>query len=196
MKTEQEKFWSSNWGNKYSDRNSKSNYKLFFKKVLSKTKKVNSVYEIGTNVGLNLDSLKKIKSKIKTYGVELNTYAFKKCLKKGHQVSNESIFNLKIKKKFDLVFTCGVLIHINPNRLNLTYSKIFNLSKKYILIAEYFNPTPVKVIYRNNKNKLFKRDFAKEIMNKYNLKLIDYGFLWKEDKRYTADNFTWFLFKK
>ena len=40
MKTEQEKFWSSNWGNKYSDRNSKSNYKLFFKKVLSKTKKV------------------------------------------------------------------------------------------------------------------------------------------------------------
>ena len=99
-------------------------------------------------------------------------------------------------KKFDLVFTCGVLIHINPNRLNLTYSKIFNLSKKYILIAEYFNPVPAKVTYRNNKNKLFKRDFAKEIMNKYNLKLIDYGFLWKEDKRYTADNITWFLFKK
>ena len=196
MKTEQEIFWSSTWGNSYSDRNPKTNYKLFFKNVISKTKKVNSVFEIGANIGLNLDTLKKIKPKLKTNGIELNTYAFRKCFQKGHQVSNGSIFDLKVKNKFDLVFTCGVLIHLNPKKLNLVYSKIFNLSKKYILLAEYFNPVPVKVVYRGHKNKLFKRDFAKEIMKKYKLKLIDYGFLWKEDKRYTADNLTWFLFKK
>ena len=63
-------------------------------------------------------------------------------------------------------------------------------------MEEYFNPTPVSVTYRKNKNKLFKRDFAKEIMKKYNLKLIDYGFLWSEDKKVEADNTNWFLFKK
>ena len=51
------------------------------------------------------------------------------------------------------------------------------------MIAEYFNPTPVKVIYRNNKNKLFKRDFAKEIMNKYKNSSSKDNF-YKLDKKY------------
>ena len=48
-------------------------------------------------------------------------------------------------------------------------------SKKFILIAEYYNPTPVEVSYRGHNGKLFKRDFAGEMMKKYSdLKLIDY----------------------
>jgi LysM repeat protein len=37
---------------------------------------------------------------------------------------------------------------------------LYNLSKKYIYIAEYFNPIPIMVQYRGRKNKLFKRDGA------------------------------------
>ena len=70
---------------------------------------------------------------------------------------------LNQKKKFDLVFTSGVLIHQNPNYLKKIYAKIYNLTKKYIYISEYFNPEPIMISYRNNKDKLFKRDFAKEI---------------------------------
>ena len=36
MKTEQEIFWSSTWGNKYSDRNSKTNYKFGLISINSK----------------------------------------------------------------------------------------------------------------------------------------------------------------
>lgn len=196
MITEQEKFWINEFGNSYSRRNIKKNKKFFYKNIIKKTGKIKSAFEIGTNIGLNLDELKKLDFKINTFGVEINKYAFKECKKKGHIVFNSSIFDFKIKKKFDLVFTSGVLIHINPKKLNQVYSKLFNLSKKYILIEEYFNPTPVQITYRKFKNKLFKRDFAKEIMNKYKLQLVDYGFLWKEDKKVDADNVTWFLFKK
>ena len=46
--------------------------------------------------------------------------------------------------------------------------------QKYICIVEYYNPTPVEVIYRGHKGKLFKRDFAGEMLDKYrNLKLIN-----------------------
>ena len=196
MKTEQEKFWMNRFGNSYSKRNKKRNTKNFYKKILLKTGKIKSAFEIGTNIGLNLDEFKKIDHKIKTFGVEINRFAYERCYEKGHQVFNDSIFDFKINKKYDLVFTSGVLIHINPKKLNKVYSKLFSLSKKFILVEEYFNPTPVSVTYRKNKNKLFKRDFAKEIMKKYNLKLIDYGFLWSEDKKVEADNTNWFLFKK
>ena len=93
-----------------------------------------------------------------------------------------------------------MLIHQNPKFLDQIYKKIYNLSRKYIYIAEYFNPTPVTVQYRGHKNKLFKRDFAKEIWNKFpKLKLVNYGFHWSEDpffEKNTCDNETWFLFKK
>ena len=83
--------------------------------------------------------------------------------------------------------------------MNKVYEKIYNFSKKYIYIQEYFNPVPIEVKYRGHKGKLFKRDFAKEIKFKYkNLKIIDYGFFWKEDPIFkgNCDNSNWFLFKK
>jgi len=77
--------------------------------------------------------------------------------------------------------------------------KFTNLQKN-IYIAEYFNPEPIAITYRGQKNKLFKRDFAKEIWRKYpKLKLINYGFHWSLDpsfKKNSCDNETWFLFKK
>ena len=68
-----------------------------------------------------------------------------------------------------------------------------------IYMNEYFNPTPVEVDYHGHKGKLFKRDFAKELWKKFpNLKLINYGFHWKEDpyQKDNYDNANWFLFEK
>lgn len=90
-----------------------------------------------------------------------------------------------------------VLIHINPNELNTVYEKLYNCSQKYILIAEYYNPTPMTVEYRGHSNRLFKRDFAGEMMDKYSdLKLIDYGFLYHRDNNFPEDDITWFLMEK
>ena len=61
---------------------------------------------------------------------------------------------------------------------------MYNLSKKYIYLSEYFNPTPIELIYRGFKGKLFKRDFAKELWKLFpKMKLIDYGFHWTEDPK-------------
>ena len=88
-------------------------------------------------------------------------------------------------------------MHMSPNKLNKIYNLLFKLSKKYILICEYFNPTPVNIIYRGHKNRLFKRDFAGEMLKKFKkLKLFDYGFIYKNDPNYPLDNVNWFLLKK
>jgi spore coat polysaccharide biosynthesis protein SpsF len=74
---------------------------------------------------------------------------------------------------------------------------MYNLSNKYILIAEYYSRDVREINYRGNENKLFKRDFCGEIMDKYkDLKLIDYGFVYYRDNNYPLDDISWFLLKK
>ena len=198
-KNEQQKFWEGDFGDAYIRRNSQSNRIFTIGKNLLKNKiLLNDALELGANIGLNLDAIKKIYPNAKTYGVEINKSAYN-VGKKNHNYYHKPILIFESKKKYDLVFCSGVLIHQNPKDLNNFYKKIYTLSKKYIYISEYFNPTPVMIKYRNNKDKLFKRDFAKELWEKYpKLKLLDYGFHWKEDPmlKNISDNSNWFLFQK
>ena len=198
----QDNFWKSNFGNLYTKRNNKKleikSLNIHFKEVLSDMlgNNINSVFEFGTNRGLNLDIIKRLNKNISTNGLEINKMAYKLASKK-HNILHMSALEYMPKKKYDLVITRVFLIHIHPKNLDAIYKKIFETSKKYIYIGEYFNPTPVEVNYRNNSNVLFKRDFAKELVKKYKLKLIKYGFNWSEDrKKPTLDNTNWFLFKK
>ena len=197
--TDQEIFWSGKFGTSYSkrERNTKDlKSRIYhFKKIFKKISKIKSVFEIGTNIALNLDAIKKIKPVVKTSGIEINSEIISR-IKKNHIIYNNSILNFQSKKTYDLVFTRAVLIHINPKKLTSVYKKMYHLSKKYILIDEFFNPTPVTLKYRGHKNKLFKRDFAFEIMKKYDLKLIDYGFGWSKDPKFPQVDSNWFLFKK
>jgi len=39
------------------------------------------------------------------------------------------------------------------------------IADKYVLINEYFNPTPTEIVYRGHSAKLFKRDFAGEFLD-------------------------------
>ena len=64
------------------------------------------------------------------------------------------------------------------------------------MVCEYYNPSPVSIDYRGNKDRLFKRDFAGELMLEFNLKLIDYGFNYQHDAHLTNDDSTWFLLSK
>ncbi|WP_415323573.1 pseudaminic acid biosynthesis-associated methylase [Candidatus Pelagibacter sp. Uisw_127] len=199
---EQEKFWIGDFGDNYTKRLPqkkliKNNFH-FFKKVLKKNIKINSILELGANNGSNLLALKKIFQDLKKCSaVEINKNACKKLNKiKFVEVHNKSISEFNSKDKYDFVFIKGVLIHINPKELDKIYSKISELSKKYVLIAEYFNPYPVRINYRGHKNKLFKRDFAGEFLKKTKkFKIIDYGFVYSKDK-FPQDDLTWFLLKK
>lgn len=77
------------------------------------------------------------------------------------------------------------------------YEVLYDSSKRYICIAEYYNPTPISVSYRGHQERLFKRDFAGEMLEKYpDLQLIDYGFVYHGDANFPQDDVTWFLLEK
>jgi pseudaminic acid biosynthesis-associated methylase len=198
-KTEQESFWAQQFGDDYVDRNKDfiSNVP-FLSKVLKTTSNVNSVIEFGCNIGLNLKLFRLLLPKCQLTGVEINQKACEELEKwGGAKVIKDSIFNYEEKIKYDISMVKGVLIHIDPNMLNIVYEKLYKSSKRYILIAEYYSPSPVSIDYRGHNDKLFKRDFAGEMLDKYeNLELLDYGFLYHRDKHFFQDDVSWFLLEK
>ena len=112
-------------------------------------------------------------------------------------IYTQSILDFQVDFQRNFVLIKGVLIHINPEYLNQVYDLLYQTSNKYICICEYYNPTPVEVSYRGHQGKLFKRDFAGEIMDKFNdLELIDYGFVYHRDYQFPQDDMNWFLLKK
>jgi pseudaminic acid biosynthesis-associated methylase len=202
FKTEQETFWKNKFGNDYINRNNTiellKNKKNLFQKIFENIDPIKNIIEFGANIGLNLLAIKEINNDIKMSAVEINKASFE-ILKKninGNMI-NDSILNYNSSDTYDFVFTMGVLIHLNPDVLDDVYNILYNSSNKYIFIGEYYNPTPVCIDYHGEKNKLFKRDFAGELMKKFNnLELIDYGFVYNKDPLYPLDDITWFLFIK
>lgn len=201
--TDQESFWAGNFGDEYINRNigqelMASNLN-FFSRIFNKESRIESVIELGANVGMNLKAINLLYPKIKLQGVEINKKACNELSQLiGEQnAHHKSIFNFQSDMTFDLAFTKGVLIHINPKKLNDVYQKLYDLSRKYILIAEYYNPTPIKIKYRGHSDKLFKRDFAGDILDKFSdLKLLNYGFIYHRDNSFPQDDISWFLIEK
>lgn len=201
-KTEQERFWKGEFGHEYSKRNVgenilSSNLSLF-SRILQCTDKIESICELGANIGLNIMALKYLLPKTDFSCIEINEYAHKELSKiDGLETINESILDFKTDKKWDLALIKTVLIHINPEYLNQVYDLLYSISMKYIVIAEYYNPSPVSVVYRGNQEKLFKRDFAGEMLDKFSdLELLDYGFAYHRDTQFPQDDITWFLLRK
>lgn len=101
------------------------------------------------------------------------------------------------KQTWDLVLIKGVLIHINPDELNKVYAKLAQATGKYLLVAEYYNPQPVAISYRGHSDRLFKRDFAGEILERHSeFSLVDYGFVYRRDPSFPQDDVSWFLLQK
>jgi pseudaminic acid biosynthesis-associated methylase len=203
FKTEQENFWAGTFGDDYIGRNQSDEYLAsninFFSKAFHQIGRPNSVIEFGANVGMNLRALKLLFPKVNLFGIEINKAAAKELAKAigSDSVLNGSILEYIPAEQFDVSLIKGVLIHINPEMLSEIYTKLYESSQKYILICEYYNPTPVTVTYRGHSERLFKRDIAGEMLDKYaDLKLVDYGFCYKRDPEFPQDDFTWFLLEK
>jgi pseudaminic acid biosynthesis-associated methylase len=198
---EQEEFWATEFGDEYIDRNQgqqliASNVNLFAQ-VLRRAGPIRSVLEFGANIGLNLSALKTLLPTARFSGVEINKRAYERLSQiDGIEAYHSSIQDMTPAETVDLSFTKTVLIHINPGTLNEIYDKLYTASNRYVLVAEYYNPTPVEISYRGHTSKLFKRDFAGEMMDRHpDLKLIDYGFVYHGD-RFSQDDITWFLMEK
>ena len=201
-RTKQEAFWVGQGGDEYIKRN--SNPKIvasnvaFFSRVLRRTSGILSVIEFGANIGLNLMAIQQLMGHVEAFAVEINSEAAKNLQSQGIcNVSEQSIFDYNCPFGRDLVISKGLLIHINPAYIEKAYEIIYDASNKYILLAEYYNPVPVEVEYRGHRDRLFKRDFAGEMMDIYpDLELIDYGFVYHRDPNFPQGDMTWFLMQK
>jgi pseudaminic acid biosynthesis-associated methylase len=200
--TKQENFWATDFGNDYIHRNNGEDLLsmnvAIFSKILKNCKSVKTITEFGCNIGLNLIALNRINKNFKLLGYEINEKATIEARSQNiAEIVNSTITEpLDKSKKADLTFTKLVLIHINPDKLSNVYQNLYDMSNKYILVYEYFNPIPVTIDYRGNSDVLFKRDFAGELIDKYNLKLIDYGFNYNREMYLPKDDATWFLLEK
>lgn len=201
--TPQESFWAGRFGTEYIGRNNSSQLLAsnlnFFTKALKQAGKISSCLEFGANIGMNLRALQLLYPAIELKGVEINSDAAKllEDLIGESNVYKGSIFDYPVTDKVDLSLIKGVLIHINPEMLSLVYEKLYQASSRFVLVCEYYNPSPVEVPYRGQVDRLFKRDFAGEILDKYpDLILVDYGFAYRRDPAFPQDDITWFLMEK
>lgn len=201
-KTEQEQFWAGSFGNEYTTRNKGANWIAsnlsLFAKVLSHVDQVDSLIEFGANLGLNLRALRQLLPVTELSAVEINETAVKELKTQEYiKTYHASILDFTLDYQRDLALIKGVLIHINPECLPQVYDLLYRVSKRYICIAEYYNPSPVEVSYRGHTGKLFKRDFAGEMLDRFqDLTLVHYGFVYHRDRQFPQDDTTWFLLEK
>ena len=175
--TDQEFFWAGEFGDEYTERNAKAAFAAnvaLFAKILGRAPGVASVLELGANRGNNLRAIRTLLPDVNLAAVEINQKAFAELQSiEGIQARNGSILDYQPTQQFDLVLLKGVLIHLNPDALPKAYEVIWRASHRYICLCEYYNPTPVEVPYHGHSGKLFKRDFAGEILDRYPLRLLD-----------------------
>lgn len=203
FKTEQERFWAGEFGSDYISRNRgdkllASNLS-FFGKALRVARPVANCIEFGANIGMNLRALKLLYPDQEQFAVEINPDAVKQLTEfvPAENVFHQSILEFQPYRVWDLALIRGVLIHIDPASLPIVYDALYKATGRYLLVCEYYNPTPVALPYRGHDDRLYKRDFCGEILDRHeNLRLIDYGFAYRRDPNFPLDDITWFLMEK
>lgn len=180
METAQIEFWSGNFGKEYTDRNPQdlnewnALYQANFgttkvkmnEEFLSGLNKDARILEVGCNIGLQLLGLQSM-GFTNLYGIELQPYAVEKAKSttKGINIIQGSGFDIPFKDSFfDVVFTAGVLIHIEPKDLPVIMKEIIRCSGKYIWGFEYYASEAKEISYRGNQGFMWKMNYAKEFL--------------------------------
>lgn len=159
-----EALWSGEFGDAYTQRNlSASEGRRGFWHALLSDVTATSVLEVGSNVGGNLRWIAHEVPEATLVGLDVNVGALRRlrsAVPRAHPVLS-SAHRLPFRdRRFDLVFTAGVLIHLPPEWLPRVMAEIVRCSGRYVLCAEYDAPEPTEVPYRDQRGALFKRDFG------------------------------------
>lgn len=184
MKTQQENFWSGDFGKNYTDRNTRPNdeldsiYNAWYgvprtkmnQDFLASLPKDTRILEVGCNTGMQLACLKEM-GFTSLYGIELQDYAVQKAKEYtvGINIIQGSAFDIPFKDNFfDLVFTSGVLIHISPDHLPKVFAEMYRCSSKYIWGFEYYADKTTSINYRGNEGFLWKANYGKLMRDQFN----------------------------
>jgi pseudaminic acid biosynthesis-associated methylase len=200
-------FWKGDFGDEYTDRCQGD--KLVFNNTMLFRRALTSIFftqpkrvlEFGANAGLNIRALRDITpfSQCEFTAVEPNGKAAAMLCNQNITVHNTSMQDADAPwgGGYDLVLCKGVLIHVEPAELPRAYGAIYRAARRYVFIAEYHNPVPVEVPYRGHAGRLWKRDFAGEMLDMFpGLEVRNVGFAWKRDPVAPQDDLVWTLLEK
>jgi pseudaminic acid biosynthesis-associated methylase len=175
--------WSGEFGKAYTDRNPKSveaMNELYDKQFGFSRSQMNHeflgemsrsirILEVGANLGVQLQMLQQMGFG-NLYGIELQGYAVEQAKQSttGINLIQGDAFDVPFKDGFfDLVFTSGVLIHINPDDIAVALDEIHRCSRRYIWGMEYFAEDYANVEYHGDTALLWKTNFAKLYLDRF-----------------------------
>lgn len=157
--------WSGNFGNAYTERN-RVDWRArvpFWKEVMDLTG-ARSVFEVGCNAGWNLSAIKQAAGhEVSICGCEPNNKAYIQAVSAGHERIKNIHAVTALASKFstyEMVFTAGVLIHIDADCLHDVMQSIARASSDYVLCVEYESIHEVAVPYRDDVG-LWRRPYGK-----------------------------------
>ena len=181
--------WIEQFGKEYTDRNNlsleeleklyKENYGFMRTELntlfLDKIDHSKKILEIGSNIGIQLLCLQKMGFK-NLYGIEPQEYAVQLTKDRTTNINiiKGDAFDVPFKDEFfDIVFTSGVLIHIHKQNIKKAIREIYRCSKRYIWGFEYYADKYTEILYRGQKNLLWKANFPKIYMDTFpDLKIV------------------------
>lgn len=120
-----------------------------------------SVLELGSNVGANLQAIWRANRNIKLYGIELNANAVEWGLKHmpagcearlmtGSMADIEGVMARNGMDSVDVVFSCGATMHVNDEIFAAAKQQALKVARKAVLHLEYHAWTPAEL--QNGRN--------------------------------------------
>ena len=162
--TDLETMWAGEFGDSYVDRNLDEvpERATFWSGVLERFP-TRHVLEVGCAHGENLRHLARLLPPHDVWGADLNDRALAAAATVAPgtnavwSVARELPFR---DRQFDLVFTCGLLIHMPENALGLVMQEIVRCSRRWVMWMEYHADETTDINYRDRPGILFKRDYG------------------------------------
>jgi SAM-dependent methyltransferase len=154
---------------------------------------VEDVLEVGCSKGHNLLAIRSFLGEFCCLrGVEPGAHARAIARSSGLAVTDGDIYS--IPHTADLAFTCGVLIHVPPDRIDEALTEVHRVARRYLLAIEYHADEDTEVEYRGLPEMLWKRDYGTHYQRLFpDLELIGEGALTVRDG--FAGDYYWLLKK-
>jgi spore coat polysaccharide biosynthesis protein SpsF len=194
--------WRGDFGGQYTGRN-QVNWAArvpFWKRIREEAGPM-SYLEVGCNAGWNMRAIREGYDSndpgFEISGVDVNVLALQQAKSAGLHVEEcpaKRIVDIFGEGVADMVFTVGVLIHIPPEDLDEVLDQMIKVSKRHILVAEYYAAEERGITYQGHADLLWKRPWDK-LLEAKELSLALRGELDAKDG-FDKNGLTYFLFEK
>jgi hypothetical protein len=166
--------WAGQFGDDYTTRNEKVDWQkrmTLWRWLLTRTGAV-SVYENGCNIGPNMNAIRRLCPDVRLIGSDVNQKACTRAAHGGHSVYHLHDFR-QIPGMFDLTFTAGVLIHVEPEHLKEHMQGLIDKSYQWVLAIEYAADVETEISYRDGA-RCWKRPYG-QLYEELGLRIDDQG---------------------